>query len=57
MRALLRARLAHRPGHFMNPALLDSQIETLERPADALVVDIAAPVDVQVAEIRGAFGI
>ena len=41
----------------MNPALLDSQLETLERPADALVVDIAAPVDVQVAEIRGAFGI
>jgi len=56
-RALLRARLANRPGHFMNPALLDSQLETLERPADALVVDIAAPVDVQVAEIRGAFGI
>jgi carbohydrate kinase (thermoresistant glucokinase family) len=56
-RALLRARLANRPGHFMNPALLDSQLETLERPADALLVDIAAPVDVQVAEIRGAFGI
>jgi gluconate kinase len=41
----------------MNPALLDSQIDTLERPADALVVDIAEPVDAQVAEIRGAFGI
>ena len=56
-RALLRARLADRPGHFMNPALLDSQVETLERPADALVVDIAEPVDAQVAGIRGAFGI
>ena len=44
-------------GHFMNPALLDSQVETLERPADALVVDIAEPVDAQVAGIRGAFGI
>ena len=56
-RALLQARLANRPGHFMNPALLDSQIETLERPADALVVDIALPVEAQVARIRGAFGI
>ena len=56
-RALLQARLANRPGHFMNPALLDSQIETLERPADAFLVDIAEPVDAQVAEIRGAFGI
>ncbi|GHC62722.1 gluconokinase [Neogemmobacter tilapiae] len=31
-RALLAARLAARPGHFMPPALLDSQLATLEIP-------------------------
>ena len=56
-RALLQARLANRPGHFMNPALLESQIETLERPADALLVDIGEPMDAEVAQIRGAFGV
>jgi carbohydrate kinase (thermoresistant glucokinase family) len=33
-RALLAARLAARPGHFMPPALLDSQLATLEIPQD-----------------------
>lgn len=48
---LLAARLAARTGHFMNPALLASQIATLEAPADAITVDVAAPVDEIVAEI------
>ncbi len=30
--ALLRERLAQRPGHFMPATLLDSQLATLERP-------------------------
>jgi gluconokinase len=55
--AVLAGRLSHRPDHFMNPALLQSQIDTLERPADALVVDIAKPVGVQVSLIREAVGI
>lgn len=33
-------RLASRTGHFMSPALLDSQFATLEEPHDAIVVDI-----------------
>ena len=33
---LLAERLAHRENHYMNPKLLDSQIATLEPPADAL---------------------
>lgn len=33
-RSELERRLADRPGHFMPPSLLDSQIETLERPGD-----------------------
>ncbi len=38
-RQVLINRLAHRPGHFMNPALLDSQLATLERPKNALEID------------------
>ena len=33
---LLRARLEQRPGHFMKPGMLASQLATLEPPADAL---------------------
>ena len=38
---LIRARLAARQGHYMNPKLLDSQIAILERPRDALRLDVA----------------
>ena len=36
----IQARLHARQGHFMPPALLDSQFATLEEPADAITVDI-----------------
>ena len=36
---VLVERLQHRSGHFMNPALLDSQLATLEVPSDAIRVD------------------
>ncbi len=36
---VVRSRLARRKGHFFNPALLESQIATLEEPRDAIVVD------------------
>ena len=42
-RALLAERLASRTGHFMPTSLLDSQLDTLEEPADdekAVVCDI-----------------
>jgi len=42
--ALLAERLAGRQGHFFNPALLRSQLETLEEPADATLIDISQPV-------------
>jgi carbohydrate kinase (thermoresistant glucokinase family) len=42
---LLRERLEHRPDHFAGPGLLDSQIEALEPPADALTLDVSLPVD------------
>lgn len=56
-RRVLADRLASRRGHFMNPALLDSQIATLEAPADALDVDVALNPSEQVAFIRASFGI
>ena len=37
--AVLEARMRNRPGHFMNPGLLQSQLDTLEMPTDALRVD------------------
>ncbi|MHA6909031.1 gluconokinase [Ralstonia pseudosolanacearum] len=40
---LLQNRLAARKDHFFNPALLRSQFDALEEPADAIVVDIALP--------------
>ncbi len=44
-------RLAHRKGHFMPPALLDSQLAALEAPKDALVVDVDAPPEIIVERI------
>jgi gluconokinase len=54
---LLRKRLAERKGHFMNPALLQSQFDTLEPPADAIRVDVSPPPEVNVAEIREKLGV
>jgi gluconokinase len=39
-RAVLEERLKARRGHFMPPALLDSQLATLEPPLDALTFSI-----------------
>lgn len=38
---LLAQRIANRKGHFMRPALLPSQLDTLEEPRDAITVDIS----------------
>jgi carbohydrate kinase (thermoresistant glucokinase family) len=39
------ARMKSRSGHFMNPGLLKSQIDTLEEPSDAIIVDIELPLN------------
>jgi gluconokinase len=54
--ALIRSRLAHRQHHFMPPALLSSQFDILEEPADALTVDAAWPPDTITAHIRSHLG-
>jgi gluconokinase len=51
-KALIHERLAARTGHYMNPALLDSQLAALEPPGDAIVVDVDAAPEKLVAEIR-----
>lgn len=59
-RALLWDRISHRPGHFFPPALLDSQLATLEPlgPDErGVVVDVAAPIPEMVATARQAFGL
>ena len=38
-RTVLEARLKTRSGHFMPPALLDSQLASLEPPTDALTIN------------------
>jgi len=54
---LIAARLRGRTGHFMNPDLLQSQIDTLEEPRDAIVVDISGTPEAIVREIRSRLGI
>jgi gluconokinase len=41
---LLQKRLEQRPGHFMKPSMLRSQLETLEEPmpSEALVIEVNA---------------
>jgi gluconokinase len=55
--AVLKGRLVQRRHEFMNPALLESQIDTLERPPNAIVIDIELPLDEQVRRIRRALGV
>jgi gluconokinase len=37
---LIRSRLQQRKGHYMNPALLQSQFDALESPRDAVIIDV-----------------
>ena len=50
---LISDRMKKRKGHFMPPALLDSQFATLERPGadeDATILDISHTVPALLAE-------
>jgi len=58
-RAVLAERMAHRPGHFMPPALLESQLATLEPPVadprtlrlDESEPDESEPINAEIARI------
>jgi gluconokinase len=51
---LILARMRARPHHYMKPEMLASQFATLEPPADALTVDIAAQPETLVEQIIAA---
>jgi len=42
----LQDRLDHRRGHFAGASLLPSQLEALDEPENAMIVDAGAPIDV-----------
>jgi gluconokinase len=50
-------RLAARKGHFMDPGLLESQLELLEPPVDAVRVDITGTPGEIAGEIRERLGL
>ncbi len=52
----LEKRLAHRTGHFMSPALLDSQLATLEVPGDALRIKAVGDVGAVARDILNQLG-
>lgn len=49
---LIRERLQHRAGHFMNPVLIQSQFDTLEEPDGVLQINAELPADEIVRIIR-----
>ena len=51
-RELIKERIAARRGHYMNPALLDSQLATLEEPKGGYKLDISLSPDEIVKTIR-----
>ncbi|HWA24434.1 MAG TPA: gluconokinase [Lacunisphaera sp.] len=54
-RDLLLSRLQQRSGHYMKPAMLESQLAILEPPAGALALDVRHTPAELVAEIRRHF--
>ncbi len=54
---VLADRLEHRTGHFMNPALLDSQLATLEIPDDAVDVSVVGTPEQSVDQIVEKLGL
>jgi gluconokinase len=53
----IERRLKQRKGHFMNPALIESQFATLEKPQNALTLDASLPPAVLVQQVRKALAI
>ena len=54
---MIQERLAERRGHYMDPALLDSQFETLEEPTESLRIDASSDLPVIVSIIRNELSI
>jgi gluconokinase len=55
-KALIAARLEARRGHYMPPALLDSQFAALEEPTEAIVVDVGPAPEAVAAAVLARLG-
>ena len=55
--AVLRERLTSREGHFAGPALLATQLATLEEPCEAIELDATASPAAIIAAIRRELGV
>ena len=49
---IIQERLRSRPAHYMSPELLQSQLDTLEEPSEAITIDVSQPPEVVVREIK-----
>ena len=56
-REILLARLQQRPGHYMKPAMLESQLAILEPPVGALMLDVRQTPGELLAAIRRHCGV
>ena len=54
---LIQKRLSKRRGHYMNPALLESQFATLEEPNESIEIDISSDTAEIVRTIRQQLGV
>ena len=52
---LLMERMNQRSGHYMPPGLLQSQLETLEAPSNALTLDVIDSPEILVTQIMSEF--
>lgn len=55
--AVARERLVARTGHFFGPELLQSQLDTLEEPQDAVTVNAEQPVESIIEELMERVGL
>lgn len=49
---IIQERLRSRPDHYMPPELLQSQLDTLEEPSEAITIDVSQQPEVVVREIK-----
>lgn len=49
---IIQERLKKRPDHYMSPELLQSQLDTLEEPSEAITIDVLQPPEAVVREIK-----
>lgn len=54
---VLAKRLRVRAGHYMKAGMLESQLEALEEPPDALVVDVSGTIEESVGKIVRGIGL